>query len=114
MAGLKAVLTMPFAALLAARGTLFHWLAVFLALGISIWFALPFEPGAMFYTVAAFGLCLCGLAYWRGPDAMQPLAAAGMALLAGGASIGNSGAFGGRPDARFSLLRRGAGPGDRD
>lgn len=83
MAGLKAVLLMPLEALLAARGTLFPWLAVFLAIGISIWFALPYEPTAGFYLAALCGLGLAALGYWLGPDLMQPMAAIVAALLAG-------------------------------
>ena len=83
MASLKAVLLMPLEALLAARGTLFPWLAVFLAIGISIWFALPYEPPAGFYLAALCGLGLAALGYWLGPDLMQPMAAIVAALLAG-------------------------------
>ena len=83
MAGLKAVLAMPFTALLAARGTLFPWLAVFLAVGISIWFALPYEPGALFYGLAFGGYGGAALAYLRGPEVLQPLSAVVVAVLAG-------------------------------
>ncbi len=64
----------------AARGQLFPFVPVALALGIGLYFALPREPQAVEWVgLASAALLLMGLAL-RGPFAMQPLA--GLVALA--------------------------------
>ena len=58
----------PLQALQNAQGQLFGWVPVFIAVGIAIWFALPFEPGLPFYSVAVLVLVLAGLAWFFGPE----------------------------------------------
>lgn len=74
---------LPLQRLAEARGRLFPCAVVCLAIGIGLWFALPFEPGAGLY----FGIgaaCLLALALGlRGPDLAQPLALAAFWLLLG-------------------------------
>lgn len=73
----------PLVALAEARGTLFPWVPIFLALGIGLWFQLPFEPDWRFYGMVGGGaLALGGLA-WRGPYLGRPIAIA-LACLAVG------------------------------
>ena len=62
----------PLEALAAARGLLFPFVPVFIACGIGLWFALPFEPGLVYYGSVAVGLALT-FALWRfGPEGLQP------------------------------------------
>jgi competence protein ComEC len=77
-----AFLTAPLTALAAARGHLFPFVPVFLALGIGGYFALPAEPDfGLWAAIGAAGLLLAILA-WRGPEALRPLAlAAALAAL---------------------------------
>lgn len=83
IAGLGTVLLHPLRSLAEARGTLFPWTAVFLGLGIGAWFAWGWEPGMPLYAgVAVAALALAALA-WRGPFLAQPVAVAGVCLLAG-------------------------------
>ena len=70
-------------ALAEARGLLFPWVPVFIATGIGLWFALPFEPGALFYALALMGLVGLGLIAWRGPEWAQPMAIAPACVLLG-------------------------------
>lgn len=60
-------------ALEAARGQLFVWVPVFIAIGISLWFALPFEPALPLYLAVA-GLGICAALVPLG--ALRPLAMA--------------------------------------
>lgn len=71
--GVRRLVWGPFAALEEARGTLFPWVPVALAVGIGLWFALPQEPGPLAYGLA--GLTVSGLAaLWRlGPVWARPL-----------------------------------------
>lgn len=64
----------PLRALQTAQGQLFGWVPVFIATGIAIWFALPFEPALMFYAIALLVLAFCGLARVFGPELAYPLA----------------------------------------
>ena len=69
------------------RGTRFHWVPVFLACGIGLYFALPLEP-----SVAVLGACgagavaLPGLALWRWGEWTGPLGCA-LAVLLGGVAL---------------------------
>jgi competence protein ComEC len=76
VAGLRGILAWPLRALADARGLLFVWVPVFLGIGIAIWFALPFEPAAGHYIAVAFAMGLAGLARWKGPEVLHPLAVA--------------------------------------
>ena len=60
-------------ALEAARGQLFVWVPVFIAIGIALWFALPFEPALLLYLAVA-GLGICAALVPLG--ALRPLAMA--------------------------------------
>ena len=60
-------------ALEAARGQLFVWVPVFIAIGIALWFALPFEPALPLYLAVA-GLGICAALVPLG--ALRPLAMA--------------------------------------
>lgn len=78
----------PLLALQAARGQLFPFVPVFVALGIGLWFGLEFEPGPIHYLATA-GLGLGLLALWRlGPESVQPLAVAAACICVGGLAIG--------------------------
>ena len=78
----------PLLALQAARGQLFPFVPVFVALGIGLWFGLEFEPGPIHYLATA-GLGLGLLALWRlGPECVQPLAVAAACICVGGLAIG--------------------------
>ena len=81
-------LTHPLAALLAARGSLFPWVPVCIALGIGGYFALPEEPGRMAYgAVVVVGLA--ALCLWRfGGEGGHAPAVALFCLMLGGADAG--------------------------
>ncbi|MFB2593605.1 ComEC/Rec2 family competence protein [Paracoccus sp. p4-l81] len=66
-------------------GQMFLWLPVLLSLGIGLWFALPFEPGALPYG-AAIALMLAGLAVARQSPGLR-LAGMAIALIAAGFSL---------------------------
>ena len=73
----------PLGALARARGDLFLWLPVLLALGIGGYFARLTEPGPAVYAGAA-ALVLIGAVLWsRGPEVVQ-LPAAAVAVVAAG------------------------------
>ncbi len=83
MAGGFARLLWPLGILAGARGLLFPWVPVFIGIGIAIWFALPFEPGLIFYTAtAAIGFAAL-LTYRLGPELGHPLAVIVLCLTAG-------------------------------
>ncbi len=73
----------PLVALQNAQGQLFGWVPVFIACGIGVWFALPYEPGLMFYAGALLVLVLAVLARLFGPELAFPLAVAGGCLMVG-------------------------------
>ncbi len=78
----------PLLALEAARGQLFPFVPVFLALGIGVWFTLGFEPAAGHYVATAM-LCLGLLAIWRFvPEIVQPVVVAVACICVGIMSIG--------------------------
>lgn len=73
---MQGALRWPFEALNEARGTLFPWVAVFLACGVGLWFALPFEPRVQHYGLA-LGVLAAALAVRRwGGEVWHPLAVA--------------------------------------
>ena len=87
-AGVRAWAMMPLNALVRARGLLFPFVPVLLAFGIGLWFALPFEPGLLFYLATA-AILLGLLVVWRfAPDAAHPVivprAALGRPLFSAG------------------------------
>ena len=87
-AGLTRRATAPLLALEAARGQLFPFVPVFLALGIGVWFTLGFEPGPGHYAATA-GLGLGFLVLWRrGPEIVQPVAVALVCICVGVLGIG--------------------------
>ncbi len=53
---------------------LFPWTAVFIACGVGLWFALPFEPGIVFYAVTAALAAGAVLLRAYGPELAYPLA----------------------------------------
>ncbi|MGF6860602.1 competence protein ComEC [Rhodobacteraceae bacterium MBR-64] len=71
------------AALGRARGRLFAFVPVALAIGIGLWFSLRFEPGAPAYAGVAAGAVTCGILAWRGLDTWRPPAFALMLIGAG-------------------------------
>jgi competence protein ComEC len=78
----------PLDALQASRGLLFPWIAVLIGCGVGLWFAVPTEPGANSYALAALTV-LAGLAFaWRGAELGRPLALALAALAAGWLAAG--------------------------
>ena len=86
---MAAWLLSPLAALAAARGLLFPFVPVFIACGIGLWFALPFEPGPGFYALAALGLAMTVGLRRFGPEVLHPIVVAfgciAVGLLACGA-----------------------------
>ncbi|HEX9857214.1 MAG TPA: ComEC/Rec2 family competence protein, partial [Paracoccaceae bacterium] len=73
----------PISALAEARGILFPWVPVFLAIGIGLWFALPWEPGPTFYAMI-LGLGLVALTFRiAGPEAGHPFAVAVLCVVFG-------------------------------
>ena len=85
---MRAVLMTPFVALAQARGLLFPFVPVFLALGIGVWFALPFEPGWVFYLGTAAVLLGLTAAWWVVPDLAHPVIVAVACVAAGVLAIG--------------------------
>ena len=74
-----------FAGLEAARGRLFGFVPVALALGIGGYFSLPREPVVLEWTVLALATVAALAAALRGPDRYQPLAALlALALIGAG------------------------------
>ena len=63
----------PLHALQEARGILFPWVPVFMAIGIGVWFGLPFEPGISFYLGAGAVLLLVVAFRHAGPELLHPL-----------------------------------------
>jgi competence protein ComEC len=76
----------PLDGLAAARGRLFPFVPVCIGLGIGLGFAAP--PGGPGLLAAAAVLILAAAAYLRGPEALQPLAAAAAAAAAGVLAVG--------------------------
>lgn len=73
----------PLVALLAARGTLFPWVPIFIGTGVGGWFALMSEPGLGTY-MAVGAVLMLALGYvWRGSDLGQAIAVAVAAVALG-------------------------------
>jgi competence protein ComEC len=71
------------AALQGARGMLFPWVPVCLALGIGGWFSLPWEPGLPHYALLSLAaLAALGLRLW-GHEALHPVSVALLCLCLG-------------------------------
>jgi competence protein ComEC len=85
------VLAWPLEALLAARGSLFAWVPIFIGCGVAFWFDLPWEPSMRFYLGAGAVLGLASLLRLRGPDLFHPVAVAigcvALGLLASGLRV---------------------------
>lgn len=63
----------PLIVLAEARGVLFPWVFVFLGVGVSIWFALPWEPSSASYVLAGAVLAV-SVAMWAfGVELFRPL-----------------------------------------
>lgn len=78
----------PLERLAEARGILFPWVPVCIALGIGLWFLLPAEPGLGAY-LGAGAVVLTMTALWRfGPEAGHPLCVALACIALGGLAAG--------------------------
>ncbi|HRK42438.1 MAG TPA: ComEC/Rec2 family competence protein [Gemmobacter sp.] len=71
----------PLLALAEARGLLFPWVPVFLALGIGVWFGLTNEPAIWVYILVSVALLAVLGLWWIGPELAHPVCVA-MAMLA--------------------------------
>ncbi len=80
---LSALAGAPLTALAGARGRLFPFVPLLLALGIGTYFALPAEPGAGGFTALAAGALVAGVAGVIGPERLRPLFLALMLVLSG-------------------------------
>ncbi|MGB8814807.1 MAG: ComEC/Rec2 family competence protein [Paracoccaceae bacterium] len=81
----------PVTALSAARGILFPWVPVFLAMGIGLWFSLSWEPGIVFYALAAV-VGIGATALWHlGPEDGHPFSVAIACVVVGFLAAGARG-----------------------
>lgn len=88
LAGAGVLALVPFRALEAARGQLFGFVPVCMAVGIGAYFALPVEPDALGWALVAGAALVC-LMVWRfGPGPVQVLAAAVLLALIGSGLAG--------------------------
>jgi competence protein ComEC len=78
----------PLQALQVAHGTLFPWVPVFMAVGIGIWFALPWEPGMRLYVGLSAAGVLTMLGMYLGPHSTRPLAVMAGCVILGVISAG--------------------------
>lgn len=78
----------PLGVLAGARGLLFPWVPVFIGTGIALWFALPFEPGLLFYGVAVVVALAAMLAHRLGPEIGHPIAVIVLCLTSGMVAAG--------------------------
>ena len=88
MAVLGQWLTRPVGVLAQARGQLFPWVPLCIGSGVSIWFALPSEPGLTSYLAALFLCLLCLWVRMRGAESLHPVAIGVACLLGGGLACG--------------------------
>ncbi len=78
----------PLMALAEVRGLLFPWTPLFLACGVSAWFAWPVEPGAPVYLGLGLAVLVAlALVRW-GPELLQPVVIAVCCLAVGGLAAG--------------------------
>lgn len=73
MGRLRAAVQMPFIALATAKGGLFAWVPVMMAIGVGAWFALPVEPRLWHYGGMLIGLGVAALIYRFGPELLHPV-----------------------------------------
>ena len=78
----------PLQALMRARDSLFPWIAVFIGIGIAVWFAMPVEPGAESYALAVVLLAVGIAARLRGAELWHPVAIIAACLGAGWLAAG--------------------------
>ena len=78
----------PFAAVAAARGTLFPWVPVCIAIGSGFWFSLPYEPRGWAYVMLVVVAIVAGYFGKKGPELLQPVAIALACVCVGGLSAG--------------------------
>jgi competence protein ComEC len=64
---------MPFVALAQARGVLFAWVPVLIAMGIGLWFGLPVEPEGRHYAALAVLLLGIVICYRFAPEVLHPV-----------------------------------------
>jgi competence protein ComEC len=64
---------MPFVALAQARGVLFAWVPVLIAMGIGLWFDLPVEPDGQHYAALAVVLLGIVICYRFAPEVLHPV-----------------------------------------
>jgi competence protein ComEC len=91
VAAVGRILIWPLQVLQEARGTLFPWIAVFIGIGISVWFAMPEEPGLPSYGLALALLAFGVIGRFRGAEVLHPLfiitASLAMGWLASGVRV---------------------------
>lgn len=70
------------------RGLLFSWIPLFLAIGVTAWFAWPTEPGEVVYAMLGSAL-VAAVVLWRwGPEHWQPVVIALACVLVGALGAG--------------------------
>lgn len=78
----------PLLAIAEVRALLFPWTPLFLACGVTAWFAWPVEPSFRAYLALGIGF-LVALSLWRwGPELAQPLVIAVACVLVGALAAG--------------------------
>jgi competence protein ComEC len=80
---LFALVLMPITTLAAARGVLFAWVPVMMAIGIGIWFGLRQEPVHWHYIAIGTGVALGLVLHRWGAEVLQPLAVVWICVLLG-------------------------------
>ena len=88
MGRLAALFQLPFIALANARGVLFAWVPVLMAVGIGLWFDLRFEPEFWHYGVLMAVMVLAFLGYRLGPELLHPVLIAVICIVLGGLAAG--------------------------
>lgn len=81
-------LRLPLNALVEARGILFPWVPVCLAIGIGGWFALPWEPGLWHYALLVVLVVACIGVRVFGPEPLHPVAVALACIMLGALAAG--------------------------
>ena len=79
----RGIMLWPLQVLLEARGMLFPWIAVFIACGVGLWFALPFEPGLWFYAATVVLGIAAVLMRMYGPELLHPVVIIVACIVAG-------------------------------